>query len=150
MPSPADLNAQGDALVTLLDGVHPDVTVVTRGVADCLPAILVRPTTGEAEAPSAGGCVCQTRWGLYILVDASACLEDAQELVNALASSCGDYSIKARLKPSRKTPTKLDGIAAAVHAVEPASSFGLTQYNTDGPANAYGAVIPVVIRYDCC
>jgi len=149
---PGDLNAQGDALVALLAGIHPDVadaSIVTRGVADCMPAILVRPITGEATVPDSGGCTCETRWGLYIVADVS-CLADSQALVNELVSACGDHSIPLRLKPNRRFPTKLEGIAAAIHAVDPATSFGLTQYNTDGPANAYGAVIPVVIRYDCC
>lgn len=153
MPSPADLNAQGDALVALLAGIHPDVadtSIVARGSADCLPALLIRPITGEAPAAGSGSCVCETRWGVYILADASACLEDAQELVNELASNCGAHSIPARLKPNRKFPTALGSIAAAVHVVEPAGQFGLTQFNTDGPANAYGAVVPLVIRYNCC
>jgi len=167
MPSPADLNLQGDALVRLLTGVHPDVDVAARGEPDCMPAkravVLVRPLAGEAPAVGAnggtGGCVCETRWGAYVIADVATCgLEAAQSLVNELVSWCGEHSVPAALKPARRLPTVLqvmDGadlvkLGAAVHAVEPATSFGLTQYKTDGPANAYGAVIPVVIRYDCC
>ena len=154
MPSPADLNDQGDALVALLAGIHPavsDASIVARGSPVCLPALIVRPTLGEAVVPNSGGCVCETRWGVFILADAALdCLENSQALVNELVSSCGEHSIPTRLKPNRKTPTKLAGIAAAVHAVDPATSFGLTQFNTDGPANAYGAVIPIMIRYECC
>lgn len=160
MPSPGDLNLQGDALVALLRGIHPDVTdasILARGVASCMPSILVRPLAGEETVPNSGGCACQTRWGVYLAADV-ACQEDAQELVNKLASACGEHSIPLRLKPNRKTPTPLYvtvagesvKLGAAVHLVEPATNFGLIQHNTDGPANAYGAVIPVVIRYDCC
>jgi hypothetical protein len=158
MPSPADLNLQGDALVALLDGVHPDATIAARGEPDCMISILVRPLAGEGAAPNSGGCVCDTRWGVYVIASLDCGLDEAQRAVYELVSNCGERSIPARLKPNRKTPTPLYvteddepvRLGAAVYAVEPATSFGLTQYKTDGPANAYAAVVPAVVRYDCC
>ena len=162
MPSPGSLNDQGDALVALLAGIHPDVTdasIVARGSPACLPALIIRPLAGEGAAAGGGGCTCETRWGVFVLADAALdCLENSQALVNELASNCGEHSIPATLKPNRKTPTPLNvtvddapaALGAAIHAVEPATQFGLTQFNTDGAPNAYGAVIPVVIRYHCC
>lgn len=165
MPSPADLATQGAALELLLAGIHPalqDTSVLALGNPPCLPAILLRPIAGESTVQGSGGCTCETRWGAYLLAPIEGCLEDAQALVYELASNCGERSVPARLKPNRKLPTplrvrateeddaELVSIGAAIHAVEPAASFGLVQFNTEGPPNAYGAVVPIVIRYDCC
>lgn len=161
MPSPADLNAQGDALAALLEGVHADATVAARGEPECLIAILIRPVTGQARAVGAKGaddCTCETRWVVFAVASLDCELEAAQRTVYELMSGCGDRSIPARLKPARKTPTALYvtvggesvRLGAAVHAVDPASGFGLIQYKTDGPPNAYAAQVQLTIRYDCC
>lgn len=150
MPSPADLNAQGDALAALLTGVHADAVVAARGEPDCGIAILLRPVTGEAPVAGGGDCTCETRWVAHVVASLECGLEGAQEIVYELASTCGDRSIAARLKPARKTPTALGAIGAAVHKVDPATGFGLIQYKSDGPPNAYAAQVQFTVRYDCC
>lgn len=150
MPSPGDLALQGEALEALLAGVHADAVVASRGEPDCGVAILIRPVEGERVVTGAGACVCETRWVVHAVVRLDCPLDEAQAIVYGLMSACGDGSIPRRLKPNQKSPTALGALGAAVHRVEPPVGFGLTQYKTDGPPNAYAAQVQVLVRYEGC
>ncbi len=150
MPPSGDLASQGEALALLLDGVHDDAVVAHLGEPDCGIAILVRPVEGERQVTGAGTCVCETRWVVHVVVRLDCPLEDAQAVVYGLMSACGDGSIPRRLKPNQKSPTPLGSLDAAVHKVEVPVGFGLIQYKTDGPPNAYTAQVQCTVRYDCC